>query len=150
MYIEMTKWCSCSLALHSGSTQRRTMRNNFHFKCYNAPRSDTPTCHPHHALIQMGECTISANVVVTNAMGEVQTPAASLPSTTQTRHVPESPECATHGTVHSNKTRANNAEVSTHVPTNSPQLGCAHRSPMHHGAMRYTGRATPPGRMLPS
>ena len=48
----------------------------------------------------------------------------------------------------SSKTRANNAEDSTHVPTNSPQLVCVHRSPiklaaliirvMHHVAIRYT------------
>ena len=35
------------------------------------PRFDTPTCHPHHALTQMVECTISAKVVVTNTMGAV-------------------------------------------------------------------------------
>ena len=38
------------------------------------PRFDTPACHPRHALKPMGDCTIGADVVVTNATGAVLRP----------------------------------------------------------------------------
>ena len=95
MHNEVTKWCNCSLTLHSESTQRWKFEDTNNPKkisklqCANislqvplrTPRFDTPACHPHHALRPTCDCTTGANVVVTNAMGAVRSPTPVQPGT---------------------------------------------------------------------
>ena len=88
MHNVVTKWCSRFSALHSESTvgwkfedttnpkiHSTTVRKYFTSGATSHPEiRHTGLPYPHHAPRPMGACTISANVVVSNAKGAVRSP----------------------------------------------------------------------------